>query len=352
MYTLAITVQLLLSYLIFRIRRFRNGFPFLFKQYAIIVALIAAGTVLLLVTRAQSLNEAEDVYVVYLYLTGTLITGVGIYIWIRRRIKMKYKLDMAERKIKQLEKELAEVSHKNKQLQEVNNGLLVAQHKITHRLAAMEASEEISIDIDDVKRLTADYHNDVDKIKRKKLLPSTGMDSLDTLFAYFSEKFAGESIGFNLEVSGSIPNMTEHIIPKGKLETMVGDHLQDALVAVKASDGNTRRILAFIGEVDGYYEFIIHDSGIPFEVDTLARLGTKRVTTHADTGGSGIGFMTTFETMRECKASLIIKENNPGDSGFSKSVSIRFDGMNQYIIETYRSGDFPPSDRYSVIDCK
>ena len=135
---------------------------------------------------------------------------------------------------------------------------------------------------------------------------------------------------------------------KNKLETMIGDHLQDALIAANASNRTIRSVLAMIGEAGNCYEFSVQDSGIPFEVDTLVRLGTERITTRADEGGNGIGFMKTFETMRECGASLIITEKEPGSS-FSKIVTIRFDGENRYIIETYRPSDFPESDRYTVI---
>jgi hypothetical protein len=79
------------------------------------------------------------------------------------------------------------------------------------------------------------------------------------------------------------------------------------------------------------------------------RLGAERVTTHTGTNGSGIGFETTFKIMREYNASLIINEKEPNPSSNSKSVTIRFDGKNQYIIETCRPDDFPPSDRFIVI---
>ena len=46
------------------------------------------------------------------------------------------------------------------------------------------------------------------------------------------------------------------------------------------------------------------DNGVDFEVDTLAKLGLERVTTHKDTGGSGIGFMTTFETLKNLMSAL------------------------------------------------
>ena len=95
--------------------------------------------------------------------------------------------------------------------------------------------------------------------------------------------------------------------------------------------------------------FTVFDSGIPFEIDTLIRLGTQRVTTHAETGGSGVGFETTFEILRQYKASLIINEQDPSPVDFSKSVSIRFDGKKHYIIETHRPSEFPASKRYTIV---
>jgi hypothetical protein len=163
----------------------------------------------------------------------------------------------------------------------------------------------------------------------------------------FAERFAANDIRFKLTVTGSIVYMKENTIALGKLETMIGDHLQNALIAVNASEASIRSVLATIGEVGDYYEFSVHDSGIPFEVNTLIQLGAERVTTHADEGGSGVGFMKTFETMRERKASMIIQENKSGV--FTKSVTIRLDGENQYIIDTYRPDDFPASDRYLII---
>ena len=80
----------------------------------------------------------------------------------------------------------------------------------------------------------------------------------------------------------------------------------------------------------------IYDNGVDFDVDTLSKLGLKRVTTHSDTGGSGIGFMTTFETLKKAYASLVITEFE-NKTPFSKSVTFRFDGENAYIIHSYRS---------------
>ena len=73
-------------------------------------------------------------------------------------------------------------------------------------------------------------------------------------------------------------------------------------------------------------------------IQTLLKLGLELATTHKDQGGTGIGFITTFETLKETKASLVIEENHPeNDKDYTKCVSIKFDGKNEYKIISYRA---------------
>lgn len=363
-YSLISAFQLILSFLLFRIRRFKNGFPFLFKRYAVILALIVSGTVLTLVTWVKIFFEARNYKYYPLLFLGIFIVGIGIIIWIRRGIKSFYLKKIKERDIETLEQELAEKECEIQRLNEKNNILRTANHKITHRLAALEQSvsvlacklqnsvfstemsEELSATLEYINCLSHEYQDDINRIKDKKSLPSTKIKMLDDLFEYFSEQCSKNNIDFNLNINGSIPYMTEHLISQSQLETMIGDHMQDAIIAVNASDSPFRSVLVLLGLVDNCYELTFYDSGIPFTTDTLMRIGTECITTHADIGGSGVGFMTTFETMRECRASLIINEKFPNDADYSKSVTIRFDGKSQYIIESYRPDAFNVQSEY------
>lgn len=366
-YSLTSILQLALSIFLFRIRRFKNGFPFLFKRYAVILALIVAGTVLALVTWIKIFFEARDYTYYPLLFLGISVVGVGILIWVRRGIKSAYKRWAREHNDALCLQEIAEKDREIQRLTELLEAQRVAGHSIAHRLAAWEratarlaesvqgqrlsaeASEELSAALADIKRLAREYQEQTAQRESAQILPATNVKMLDDLFAHFAAKCADADIDFHLKTNGSIPYMAQAVIEQGKLETMIGDHLQDAFIAVTASDRAFRSILAIIGLSDDCYEIKIYDSGIPFEVDTLVRLGTQRVTTHATSGGSGIGFMTTFQTLRECGASLEITEKHP-DSSYSKSVAIRFDGKNRYLIKTYRPDLFPASDRYAVAD--
>lgn len=345
----------LLAYLLFRIKRFKNGFPFLFRKYAVAVALIAAGVVmafvsLIIVPRESYGND----YTLFSLILCVPIVGAGIIAGIRRDISAFYKRKTEERGIEFFKRALSEKESEIKYLTEQNDLLRTANHKINHRLTAMERivteltdaarncsvsadiSDELSGAQSDIKRLAQDYRNEIVRIKAKKPLPSTKIKIIDEIFKHFFEQCEKDGISFNLKINGSIPYMTEHIIQQSKLETLLGDHLQNAIIAVNASDNSFRGILVILGLTDNFYELTVFDSGIPFEIDTLVKLGTERVTTHSDTGGSGIGFMTTFETLRECGASLIISEKKPCGADYSKSITIRFDGEKQYIVETYR----------------
>ena len=365
-YSLTSVLQLLISYLIFRVKRFKRGFPFLLKGYAIIIALIAAGVVLVFATWGKTITETDDYSATTFLFAGILIIGSGLYIWVKRGIKAAY-LRWAKDHNKELYlKAIAEKDAQIQRLTEFCTTLRSANHSIIHRLAAMERGyvimlgkaqggtfamempEELAVSLEDVQRAMLDYQKDAGQSQRTKPLPSTKVKMLDDLFGLFAELCAGSKIDFDLIVTGSIPYMVENIVGQSKLETMIGDHVQDAMIAVGTGDNPFRSILVTLGLVEDCYALTVFDSGIPFDADTLIRLGTECVTTHVDTGGSGEGFMKTFETMGECGASLIINEKEPGSAGYSKSVTIRFDGKRQYIIETYRPGEFPPSDRYTT----
>ena len=358
-YILISILQFLGVFSFFRIRRFRNGFLFLFGKYTIAIALIILGFVLVLTSWVKFYTIAANYqYATILFSAGIIIVGVGAFIWIRRGIKLFYFKKIKENGIDILERELAEKEHKLQQLIIQNNALRVANHKINHRLSALERSvvlladrmqnnapinvsdENFSYILETINGLSYEYQNEIKQLKRKRTLPSTKIKSLDDMFEYFSDECGKSNIEFNLRLSGSIVYMIENLIPQNMLETIIGDHLQNAVIAINSGDSSFRSILVLLGLFNNYYELTIYDSGIPFSSDTLMRLGTEYITSHADIGGSGIGFMTTFETIRKSHASLIINEKETCNTDFSKSVTIRFDGENKYTIETYRPNVF------------
>ena len=144
-----------------------------------------------------------------------------------------------------------------------------------------------------------------------------------------------DKIDFKLNLDFDINEILETKIPQSKLETMLADHIRDAIIAINCSDNKKRKIKVVLDKEDNNYQIKFYDTGIEFEIETLSNLGLKRITTHKSTGGSGIGFMTTFETLKQCKASLIIEEYS--DLEYTKAVIIKFDNKNEYRIHSYRT---------------
>jgi hypothetical protein len=198
-----------------------------------------------------------------------------------------------------------------------------------------EIGEELAVDIHE---LTKEYSNKQKDSKNLDKLPKTEILEIDNMFYYMQTEAANKNIDFSLQITGNIYYMINNIIPKNLLVTLIGDHLKDAIIAIDSSNNSYKNILAILGINDDIYELCIYDSGIEFEIDTLLNLGLKPITTHKDTGGTGIGFITTFETLNKTKASLIIEEKHAmTETDYTKAVRIRLDNKNEYKIVSYRA---------------
>lgn len=82
----------------------------------------------------------------------------------------------------------------------------------------------------------------------------------------------------------------------------------------------------------------IADNGIPFGIESLINMGIRKITTHADTGGSGIGLMDVWMIKEKYHASLHIVEYEV-QCPFSKKISLSFDGRGYYSIQTWRKDE-------------
>ena len=145
-------------------------------------------------------------------------------------------------------------------------------------------------------------------------------------------------IEFELQINGNIHQMVNNYIPKEKLEILIADHIKNAIIAIIHSKNKYKNILVRIGKIDGYFSLYIYDTGKEFEKETLQKIEKEPITTHKDEGGSGMGFMNTFDTLKEYKASLIIEEiGKPREDNYTKIVKIKFNNKNEFKIDSYRA---------------
>jgi hypothetical protein len=139
-YTFGLVMQLVLASFLFRIRRFRKGFPFIFNKYAIIFALIFTGIILALVSRGHIIAASdENIYAArYIYVAGVLVAGIGIYILIRTLItnyQRKRAQQNTESHFEKLYHEMREKYEQAIEMYKVNQSII---HNFIERIESME----------------------------------------------------------------------------------------------------------------------------------------------------------------------------------------------------------------------
>lgn len=345
-------IQFLLIYLFFKIERFKYGFSFLqgketmnkenTSKIGILVSSIIIAISLVLSTYSRTTSK---ILIAILILGGILM----IY-WIKKSITKYYKEKMKERTVEIQQEQIKQQDEKIKNLQTELADVLQINHKYSHRISAMEKAviklgtklqtneefaEEYGDILSSIKKLSKEYKEEVASVIKETKLPKTNIFSTDNLLEYMKQEAEKDKISFELKIDFDINEILETKIPQNKLETMLADHIRDAIIAINCSENKDRRIKVVLDKEDNNYQIKFYDTGREFEIETLSKLGLKRTTTHKATGGSGIGFMTTFETLKQCKASLIIEEYS--NQEYTKAVIIKFDNENEYRIHSYRA---------------
>lgn len=344
---LIINIQIILLIMFFKIKRFRNGFDFLKRknQSDYIDMIMLTVSSIILVTYSLLGNPIGDALTIRIFILLMFLATVMI-ILVEKALEMYYKQNLLKREIQEYQTELKEKDNIIKKLSNEKYEISRINHEFYNRQKALELkvkefTSETSNDIgilDRIENLTKEYSQNLQNIKGKEKLQLTSIPELDDMFSYMQSECKNNNIDFKLQIQGEIYYLVNNIIPTNKLETLIGDLLRNAIIAINSSDNKYKSILTILGIKEKCYELCVCDSGIEFEINTLLKLGLERATTHKETGGSGIGFMTTFKTLEETKASLIIEEKHEmQENDYTKAIKIRFDGKNEYKIISYRA---------------
>jgi hypothetical protein len=328
------------TFLIFKIRRLKNGFPFLHKKHisllGVIIALIVFQSYTVMDVLINKFDNEGDILVQFLILS-IIVCATLIYIWWRTGITRTFKDSLVDRERDELNRELAEKSARIAEIERDNEALSRIVHNDRKRISALEtAARRLAIEtsaefIGEVERVAAERQGELNRYKKdNKPLPTTRITSLDIMLDYMKQKAYDSNIEFDVFVSGSIKAMIEKHVAEEQLRTLAADLLENAIIATKPCD--TRQILFTIGicSESDCYAVQVEDSGVAFETATLREIGKKKTTTHADEGGSGIGMIEVFEIMRGTGASLHIEKSDDG-RGFTKRVAVRFDNKGEFV---------------------
>ena len=347
---LILLIELIMLIKLISIKRLKYGLDFLknpnYRYSDIIIINICSVVILAYYLSGNYYGNLTKQIVICI-----LLIALMMIILIQKTLTLYYKQKLLHQTIEDYKNEIAEKDKKIKELSDEKYKISKLNHEFYNRQKALEkkvadfvsglnteTAGEIAV-ADKIASLSKEYSDKLQDIKHPDKLPSTDIEEIDDMFKYMQSECEKNKIEFKLQVNGNIHHMINKIIPKDKLVTLIGDHLRDAIIAINSSNNKFRSIFAIIGKTDLYYEFCVLDTGIEFEVATLLDLGTKPITTHKDTGGTGFGFMTTFETLKVTKGSLEIEEKHKmNENDYTKAVKIIFDDKSQYRIKSYRLG--------------
>ena len=337
--------HIILLYLFCKIKRFKKGFSFLKSddknEYLDILVLNISIITMLLI----SILIHSDMVLARELMLGITTAIFIMFTTIKKSLQIYYKQKLLIQDLNETKEELERTKIELKQVEDENLGLSKKSHSIAHKQKALEykmqqlltdveiSKEEAGEVQDRIKEIQKDLYKDKVKIKLSK----TEISNIDDMLEYMQSECIKNKIEFELQVSGNIHYMVNNLISKEDLEILLADHIKDAIIAINHTDNINRSILVRLGEIDGIYSLYIYDSGIEFEEETLANLGKKPITTHTNEGGTGMGFMNTFDTLKKYQASLTINElREPNKDNYTKVLIFKFDKKSEFKIVSYR----------------
>lgn len=342
-------LQLLLCCMTFRFRRLKSGMPYLRSKGGGNIGVIISTVLLCCFFIISNANNSESIYFI-ISVIFVLLCGVLILFWWRGRLEKAYIEKLRIDEIQSLRDTIDEKEEQIENFKQHNDFLGKIIHKDNKLIPTMELvvreylqtfERENDADIrlkgqmllEQLKTISCERSGIIAEYQASnEKLPLSGVFPIDALMTYMFNKARENGIKYEFTISGSVKYMVENVIYVSDLRTLLADLIENAVIATKKCD--KKEILVSLGIFEGYYMINVFDSGISFEPETIINFGRKKSTTHADTGGSGIGLLTVSEILSIYGASFIIEEFSETSNFFTKNVSVKFDNLDQYIVKS------------------
>lgn len=342
-FTLIMIINIIFLVMLWKTKRIKNGIVFLKNrqndEYLNLLLLIISSIILFLVVIIQNYQKG----VTSKFGMVLIIFSILMFITIQKSLQLYYKHKMLVKALEETQKDLNEKKEEVKKLEKENLNFSQTSHSISHRQKSIEHKLNILL-ANNGNINSKDIENEIKNIRKelaietKVKLKKTGIEIIDNMLSYMQAECIKNNINFQLQISGNMYHMVNNYIDKSDLEILLADHIKDAIIAVNHVETNNKSILVRIGEIDGKYGVYFYDSGVEFTIGTLIKLGKVPVTTYKEEGGSGMGFMNSFNTLNKYKATLIIEElNQPTNDNFTKVLKFIFNEEEKFKILSYRN---------------
>lgn len=222
------SIQLLFTYLFFKIKRFKDGFTFLDSNKFFMIIGIIISIILIIFTILIGRNM-EDSTINNICTLIIILGGVAMFDWIKKSITKYYKEKMKERTVEIQQEQIKQQDEEIKNLQTELADVLQINHKYSHRISAMEkavtklgtklqANEEFADEYGDIlssiKKLSKEYKEEVASVIKETKLPKTNIFSIDNLLEYMKQESEKDKIDFKLNLDFDINEILETKIPQ------------------------------------------------------------------------------------------------------------------------------------------
>lgn len=343
-YILIGVLQLLLASVPFRLSRLKKGMPFILQKSSNTAGVII-GIIMLIAASFWGINKKNN-FLIALSIICVAACGLFLIIWWRRRLTRTYLEKLKLKEINELQEDNLKLKRENQELSKIihkDNKLIPAMEMAVQELFTYcskdlpnsSINQKIIELLQELHTLSAERKGILSAYETQTvLLAPTGSVRIDSVLRYMQQKALSHDITFHFALNCSLKYMIDNLIDEDSLATLIADLTENSIIASK--EQQTRNILLNLSIENETYCLDIYDSGILFEPDVIIHLGKTRFTTHADTGGSGIGLMSILEIAQKYNASFCIDETTD-NTLYTKKISIRFDFLNQICIESNRT---------------
>ena len=348
-YTSAL-LHLFVTYFLCKFRRFKNIFNTLSKNNTLNLSTFISIFLFLYTiyfSKNHSNTTARRIAFVIISIIFTFLIN-----WWQAQITKAYRRTLELRELESLRTELQEknvsmmkVMEENERIRHINhrdNGLITAlDYAVTDYLvtdfedveSAKARRDELLVELERIRTRRITSVN-VDEIKAIRF--ETGISLLDILLNHTSKRANDEHVLLSVHLGTELKDFIPRIINDEDCAHLLSDLIENAFVATRCMSKAMIQIQFYKWNKSLVIE--IADNGIPFEIDSLINMGITEMTTHADTGGSGIGLMDIWKIKEKYGATYHIEEYSTA-APFTKKISLTFDRKNRYSIRTYRKDE-------------
>lgn len=337
--------QTILLFFVFQTKRLHHGLPF-FQDSKDSDLGVYLSILLLLIASIFGIQTEYDRTTGILFCL-LLSFGALLWYWVKTYFSREYLRQTHKREQDKLQTALYEAQKESQRLRAENEAFSKIIHKDNKLIPAMElavcqflcsvAQDEKQLDKADQaqkilqqlrslsnerKGIVKNYEDTYQK------LPTLGLMGLDALFLLMMQKANMSGITFHLRLSNNANRLLPKNISESDASTLLADLIENALIATSHSQ-REKAVEVYLCTENNILQICVSDSGSPFPPEVLKKWGIEPFTTHADTGGSGIGMMCIYELCQKYSASFKI-EQLQDPSPYCKCVSIRFDGKKTF----------------------